>query len=41
MRITIDGSPEEIKNLLDAINGSKEQISYKDTKKLFKRMEEG
>ncbi|MEY8295003.1 hypothetical protein [Limosilactobacillus caviae] len=29
MRITIDGSPEEIKNLLDAIGGSKEQNSIK------------
>lgn len=38
MRITIDGSPEEIKNLLDAIGGSKEQISYKDIKKLFKHV---
>lgn len=40
MRITFDGSPEEIKNLLLAISGSKEQISYKDTKKLFKHVNE-
>lgn len=29
MKITIDGSPEEIKNLLDAIGGNKEQNSIK------------
>lgn len=40
MRITIEGTPEEIKNLLLAISGSKEQISYKDIKKLFKHVNE-
>lgn len=34
MRVTIDGSPE----VLFAISGSKEQISYKDIKKLFKHV---
>lgn len=29
MRVTIDGSPEEIKNLLLAISGSEEQNSIK------------
>lgn len=38
MRVIIEGSPEEIKNLLFAISGSKEQVSYKDIKKLFKHV---
>lgn len=44
MEVKLTGTPEEIKNLLDAIGGSREQISYKDIKKLFKHvngMEEG
>lgn len=38
MRVIIEGSPEEIEKLLDAIGGSREQISYKDIKKLFKHV---
>ncbi|WP_263863248.1 hypothetical protein [Limosilactobacillus reuteri] len=34
----IIGTPDEIKNLFDAIGGSKEQISYKDIQKLFKHV---